>query len=327
MQGFGCYRLTAVFAATLLAAASGAAQQPTIQQAPPIRVTVNQVNVGVVVTDSQGRFIEGLSRQDFHVFDNGVEQPISSLLSIQEPAQVVLLIESGPAALFLGKTYLRSADNLLNSLAPDDRVAIAGYSREPQLLWEFSPDKEATQMALRSLNFTNGFADLNLSSSLAATIDWLALFPGKKTIVLLSSGLDTSPAATWQSIQQKLNISDVRILAVSLSGDLRKPAKVRKLSPESRADRASLKQGFTEADQSLRELSLASGGRVYFPKNEKEFAQTYSEIAQLVRHEYSLAFAPPTLDGLVHSIKVKVKRSWYQVDHRQAYLAPGAATN
>jgi Ca-activated chloride channel family protein len=327
MRGRRCHQLIVVFAATLLGAARGEAQQPTIQEAPPIRVTVNRVNVGVVVTDSQGRFIEDLHREDFHVFDNGAEQPISSLLSVQEPAQVVLLIESGPAALFLGKTYLRSADNLLNSLAPDDRVAIAGYSREPELLWEFSPDKPATQIALRSLNFTNGFADLNLSSSLAATIDWLALFPGKKTIVLLSSGLDTSPAETWQSIQQKLNISDVRILAVSLSGELRKPAKVRRLSPEARADRASLKQGFAEADESLRELSLASGGRAYFPKNEKEFARTYSEIAQLVRHEYSLTFAPPSLDGQVHSIKVKVKHSWCHVDHRQAYMAPGAATN
>jgi Ca-activated chloride channel family protein len=327
MWGSRCTRLSIFLAATLASAARGEAQQPTIQEAPPIRITVNRVNVGVVVTDSQGRFIEGLRTEDFHVFDNGAEQPIASFLSVQEPAQVVLLIESGPAVRFLGKTYLQSAYNLLNSLAPDDRVAIAGYSRNPQLLWEFSPDKLATQVALRSLNFTNGFGELNLSSSLATTIDWLALFPGKKTIVLLSSGLDTSPQANWQSIQQKLNVSDIRILAVSLSGEIRKPAKVKKLSPEARTDRAFLKQGFAQADQSLRELSLATGGRVYFPKNEKDFARSYSEIAQIVRHEYSLTFAPPALDGKVHSIKVKVNRFWYHVDHRQAYLAQGTAAN
>ena len=327
MWGSRCCRLAIVLVAALASAARAVAQQPSIQQAPPIRITVNRVNVGVVVTDSQGRFVEGLRREDFHVYDNGVEQPIASFLPVQEPAQVVLLIESGPAARFLGKTYLQSADNLLNSLAADDRVAIAGYSRGPQLLWEFSPDKLATQEALRSLNFSNGFGELNLSSSLASTIDWLALFPGKKTVVLLSSGLDTSPEANWQSIRQKLNISDIRILAVSLSGEIRKPAKVKKLSPEARTDRVFLKQGFAQADQSLRELSFATGGRAYFPKNDKEFARTYSEIAQLVRHEYSLAFAPPALDGQIHSIKVKVRHFWYHVDHRQAYVAPATTPN
>jgi VWFA-related protein len=167
-----------------------------------------------------------------------------------------------------------------------------------------------------------GFGQLNLSSSLSSTIDWLAPFPGKKTVVVLSSGVDTSPPEKWQAIQQKLKLSDVRILAVSLSGDFRKPIKGRKLSPQEREDRASVKQGFAQADKSLHELSEASGGRVYLPRNEKEFDRAYSEIAQLVRHEYSIAFSPPSSDGKVHTIQVKAKRFWCRVDHRQAYLAP-----
>jgi hypothetical protein len=83
-----------------------------------------------------------------------------------------------------------------------------------------------------------------------------------------------------------------------------------------------VKQVFAQADQSLRALSEATGGRVYFPRNTKEFDRAYSEIAQLVRHEYSLAFVPPSHDDRLHSIEVKVKGSSYRVDHRQAYLAP-----
>jgi hypothetical protein len=113
----------------------------------------------------------------------------------------------------------------------------------------------------------------------------------------------------------------VRILAVSVAGDLRKPIKKRKLSPDEREDRKFVKEAFAEADQSLHQLSEATGGRVYFPKNTKELVRTYSEITQLVRHEYSLEFAPPSLDGRVHVLKVKAKHSWYHVDHRQAYLA------
>jgi len=114
----------------------------------------------------------------------------------------------------------------------------------------------------------------------------------------------------------------VRVLAVSLAGDFRKFPKWRKLSPKEREDRAFVKQGFAQADQTLQELAMATGGRVYLPKNEKEFDRAYSEIAQLVRHEYSMAFSPPAKDGQVHTIQVKVKRLECRVDHRQAYLAP-----
>ncbi len=303
----------------LVTAAPSQAQTP---QSPPIRVAVNRVNVGVTVTDSSGHFISGLRREDFHVFDNGVEQPVTDFLPIEEPAQLVLLIESGPAVLFLAKNHLFAADGLLTSISSADRVAIATYSRSPQLLLNFTPNKAEARAALQSINFGNGFADLNLASSLATTIDWLAPFSGKKTIVLLSTGFDTSPPENLQTIQNKLLTSDVRILAVSLSSDFRQTEKRKKLSAQDRSNRATVKEGFVEADRSLRELSGLTGGRVYFPKNAYEFSRAYAEIAQLVRHEYSLAFAPPAADGQLHSLKVKAKHSWYQVDHRQAYLAP-----
>jgi len=298
---------------------SGARSQ---QPAPPIRVTVSRVNVGVTVTDSTGHFIEGLRREDFQLFDNGVEQPITDFLSIEEPAQLLLLIESGPAVYFLGQSHFRAADTLLTSISPADRVAVAAYSNAPQLILGFTPDKTAARYALQNLNFNQGFADLNLSASVAATLDWMAPLPGKKTIVLLSTGFDTSPPETWQIIQQKLQTSDVRILAVSLSGDFRKPVKGKKRTTPNTAERETVNEGFRKADESLQELSAATGGRVYFPANADEFNRAYAEIAQLIRHEYSLAFAPPAADGQLHSLKVKTKNSSYQVDHRQAYLAP-----
>jgi len=297
--------------------------QAQTQQTPPIRVSVNRVNVGVTATDSTGHFIEGLHREDFQIFDNDKEQPITDFLSIEEPAQLLLLIESGPAVLFLTKNHLLAADTLLTTIAPADRVAIATYSRNPELLIDFTPNKTAARVALESISFASGFADLNLSSSLATAIDWLAPLPGKKTIVLLSTGFDSSPPEDPQAVQRKLLISDIRILAVSLAADFRKPVrKNKRLSPQERSNRAIVKEGFAEADQSLRELSTLTGGRVYFPQNASEFARAYAEIAQLVRHEYSLAFVPPAADGQLHSLKVKTRNTAYQVDHRQAYLAP-----
>src|SRR5580692_2631230 len=75
-----------------------------------IRVNVASVNVGITVTGSHGDFIKGLRREDFRVFDNGVEHPITGFLSIDEPAQVVLMMECGPAAFFLRQSEGQAAD-------------------------------------------------------------------------------------------------------------------------------------------------------------------------------------------------------------------------
>lgn len=316
---------TLFLASTLGHCFAFSAQEKPQEQGPKIQVTVDRVNVGVIVTGSDGNFVDGLRREDFRVFDNGVEQPITDFLSVAEPAQVLLFIESGPAVVFLGKEHVRAAEKLLNGLSPDDRVAIAGYSREPDLLLDFTADKPTARYTLQNLNFMLGFAQLNLSSSLASAIDWLETSGGKKTVVVLSTGVDTTSEGKWQAIEQKLETSDVRVLAVSLSGDFLKPIKHRVLSREEKQDRALVKQGFAAGDRALRELSRLTGGRVYFPKNQKDFDRAYAEIAQLIRHEYSIAFVPPAHDGKIHSITLKVKGFWRRADHRQAYLAPAPA--
>lgn len=303
----------------IFASPTFAQQQPS----EPIRVSVDRVNVGVIVTDARGNFVEGLRREDFHIFDNGIEQPITDFLSAEEPAQLVLLIESGPAVFFFAKHHAHAADLLLRDISPTDRVAIVTYSNEPELVQDFSSKVEA-RIALQQLNFMSGFGQLNLATSLAKALDWLTPMPGKKTIVLLSTGVDTSAPGDWQAISKKFEVSDTRVLAVSLSGDFRKPAKARKLSPQARSDQAFVKEVFAEGDRSLRAISRLTGGRVYFPQNTDQFYRAYAEIAQLIRHEYSLAFVPTSHDGQLHSIKVKAKHFWFHVDHRQAYLAPAS---
>jgi hypothetical protein len=144
----------------LACALPGYGQQADPQaQQPTIRVNVDRVNVGAIVTGNHGQFVEGLRREDFRIFDNGVEQPITGFLPIAEPAQVLFLIESGPAVLFLGKNHLHSADSLLNSLGPGDRLAIASYSKVPELLLDFTSDKPTGRLALQNLNFMAGFGE------------------------------------------------------------------------------------------------------------------------------------------------------------------------
>ena len=342
-----------VLLATLLLAAApfSSAQQPSPQPPPSIRVEVNRVNVAVIVTDAQGKFVEGLRQEDFHVFDDGVEQPLTNFAAMDDPAQVVLLLESGPAVYLLEGSHVRAASSLLDGLAPGDRIAIVSYADRPSPVLDFTADLRTAAAALAGLRFNLGFGQLNLASSLVALYDSLASVPGKKTIVLLSTGVDTSPQPAWDALPARLLTGDVRIFAVSLGGELRapppsgKPGKRRKQdkknpSPDAVSpEKAAAAQGFAEADARLSAITAATGGRVFFPASPREYPAVYAQIAQLVRHEYSLGFAPPPRDGQVHSPEVRLRppsaspatpaatpapasRPAYRIDHRRAYLAP-----
>ena len=322
----------------LLHTPAAQSQEPPLPPSQSIRVSVDRVNVGVIVTDSQGRFVGGLHRADFHVFDNGIEQPLTDFAAIEEPAQLLLLVEAGPAVYLLRGGHLRALYAMLNGLSEGDRVAIARYDQAPQPILDFTADKRTASAALDQMSFNLGFGQLNLASSVAVALDWLAQIPGKKSLILLSTGVDTSPPGVSQTLLARLQVSDVRILAVSLTGDLNSPQPARKKSskkdktvPE-RSESATAE--FAQAEQNLKVLAGATGGRAYFPATTKEFGEVYADIAQLVRHEYSLAIAPPSHDGKVHALEIRVDpapstvpnspASAYHVDHRRAYLAPSS---
>jgi VWFA-related protein len=305
------------------------------RQDQAIRISVDRVNVGVIVTDDRRHFVEGLHGDDFHIFDNGVEQPLTDFATIEAPAQVLLLMEAGPAVYLLQSSHLRAARALLDGLSSGDRVAVVKYAEAPEAIIDFTPDKQAVLGAFDELRFNLGFGALNLFSSLSKVLDWLTNVRGKKTIVLLSTGLDTSSSSEWGLTVEKLKISEVRVFAVSLSGELRdSPTDKKKKTP--RENSASISQQFDEADRYLKLIAESTGGRAYFPANTKEFTAIYAEIAQLVRHEYSLAFAPPVHDAMLHTIEVHIgsfstampntPKPSYRVDHRRAYLAPPLST-
>jgi len=325
-------------------------------QSPSIQVSVNRVNVGVIVTDAQGNFAPDLRRDNFHIFDNGVEQPITDFANVISPAEALLLVEAGPAVYFLASVHVQTSHSFLEGLSSGDRIAVAKYDSAPQLMLDFTSDKTAAYAALANVRYYVGFGNLNLCKSLNTVLDLLAKTQGKKTIVLLSTGFDTSSPADIDAALSRLRLSDVRLLAISLSGAMRAPAqpakgkkkKKDKSTEEDEAQKAAAKaaftqQGFDEADRLLRALTDATGGRVFFPNNAQDYTTIYTQIAQLIRHEYSLAFAPSEHDGKVHTIDVRVtppnvppsanqspttpasasaSAPSYTVAHRRAYVAP-----
>src|SRR5258706_1579180 len=331
LKSFALPAAARVFGTVLCGGSLAGAQQNPQPPKQTIQVSVDRVSVGVIVTDSGGRFVEGLRREDFRIFDNGIEQPLTGFAAVEEPAQVLLLIEAGPAVYLLEGGHLQAAVAMLNGLSEDDQVAVVEYADSPTALLDFTPDKQAALAAFGQLRFNLGFGSLNLTSSVSKVLEWLASVQGKKTIVLLTTGVDTSPSSESARAMQQLKVSDVRLLAVSLACDLQSPQPPSKKKSLA-ANSSKTATQFEQANQLLKRMAESTGGRAYFPANTKEFNSVYAEIAQLVRHEYSLAFAPPVRDGLVHAIEVRVEAaqkqaanasgSPYRVDHRQAYLAP-----
>ena len=94
-----------------------------------------------------------------------------------------------------------------------------------------------------------------------------------------------------------------------------------RLSPDERIEREAVSDAFHDADQLLRFLAQATGGRVYYPKNDRDFDRAFSEIAELLKREYRLTIAPIPPPGTIHELRVKLRAASYRVESRTAYLA------
>jgi len=293
---------------------------------------VELVDVEVTVSDAQGNFVAGLKRENFRMLDDGIEQPITYFASIEAPAQVLVLVETGPAVYLIHREHLAAAYALLEGLAADDRVALGTFDQSARLLVNFTADKNALAQALEELRYNLGMAQLNLFDSLVAALDWLAPVPGKKAIVLLSTGLDTSGAGHWKPLEEKLRASGVVVLPVALGGKLRQPEKKEKPAPPTPEERTGL--SFAQADRALEAIAVATGGRAYFPRDARDFPAFYRQIAELLRHQYSLGFAPPARDARYHRIEVQLRdvygqpfagkdgKPLYRISARPGYQSP-----
>ena len=323
----------ALLGALLLAPARAQKPEPKPEEKiepkaePGYRLTVRAdlVNVEVTVTDARGNFVTGLAHENFRVLDDGAEQPITHFAPAEAPALVLVLVETSPAVYLIHRQHLEAAYALLEGLAADDWVALGTYDQSPRLLINFTQDKSALAQALGSLHYNLGMGQLNLYESLAAALDWLAPLPGKKAIVLLSTGLDTSGAGRWEKLLEKLRASDVVVLPVALGGELRQPGPPGK---KDQHDKNKKKKGesvelakkgqavepakddtelsFAQADRALEGLAQATGGRAWFPREAREFPGIYRQISGILRHQYSLGFAPPARDARFHKIEIQL---------------------
>ena len=298
-----------------------------------ISVQVNLVSVPVTVTGRGGQFVGGLRRENFRLRVDGAEQPIEYFAPEQEPARVLVLVETGPAVYLLRREHIATAAALLDGLAPDDRVAVASYSDLPRLLLDFTADKRTAVAALGELVYGIGTARLNFYDSLASAAAWAEAGRGKYAIVALTTGLDSSGSGpgSWERLAQRLRRSNALVLPVALGGELRGVK-----MPRDKGAAVAEETSFARSDGVLRAIAAETGGQVFFPRSRRDFEEAYRRIASLLRHQYSLGFTAPANDlaGREHTIQVQVvddrgrvfdgkqNKTAYAVNYRRGFSAP-----
>lgn len=330
-----------IVAAGLPAICLAQTPKPLIE-AHSLGVRTDLVRLDVSVLDKHGNFVAGLTQGDFHVWDNGAERPIAFFAPVSAPARVLVMIETSPAVYLIHDEHLAAAYALLQGLDPADQVALVTYSDVPRRVLPFTTNKSAFLGALNSLQYMIGMGQLNFYDSLSTVVDTFPPAEGKSAVVLLATGIDSSPASHWAPLVRKLRGTDVVIFPVALGGVLRGDAAKRKRKRhgnKAESDDAqnsdSLGQltGFARADRALKLVARITGGRAYFPQSDNDFAPIYSEIAAALRHQYVLGIAP-SRDGRFHALNVQVvpggaadpksrrKKLGYRILARQGYIAP-----
>jgi VWFA-related protein len=270
---------------------------------PSFKSDVSLVNVDVAVLDNKGHFIPNIPRGNFRILEDNVPQQIQSFSMGEAPMTVCLLIEfSARFQQFYTETWyqtLSAAYGFLQSLKPDDYVAVIAYDMRPEILSDFTTDKRKTYEAMQRLRIP-GFSESNLFDALADTEDRMSKIEGRKAIVLIASGIDTFSRLTFDKARRKIQDAGVPIYAIGLMQALRiimEPY----MGPIQEMD-------FLQADNQMKTFAKESGGMAFFPRFYGEFPSIFQSISQALRNQYSIGYEPTNKarDGKFRKIKVEL---------------------
>jgi VWFA-related protein len=272
---------------------------------PTFKSDVTTINVDVAVLDNKGRFIPGIPRGNFRILEDNVPQQITNFGVGEAPMTVCLVIEfSNLFQQYWSETWyqtLTASYGFLETLKPEDYVAVVAYDLRPEILSDFSTDKRAAYEAMQRLRIA-AYSESNLYDALVDTADRMSEIEGRKAIVLISSGLDTFSKLTFDKTRKALQTAGVPIYAIGLMQALREWYDARGyLDSISRLD-------FLQADNQMRTFARETGGQSYFPRFYGEFPGIFRAIHEALRSQYSLAYAPSNQarDGKFRKIKVEL---------------------
>jgi Ca-activated chloride channel family protein len=248
------------------------------------------VNLTVTVTDTYGRYVSGLNKNAFAIFDEKQPQEITFFSDDDAPVSVGVIFDvSGSMS---GDKIRRARDALsrfIQTSHNSDEYFLIGFNQRAQLLLDKTRDGQAV---LDKLTFvqTRGQTALYDACYLGVEKVQRGVHP-KRALLLISDGQDNNSRYTFTELRKLLKESDVTLYGIGiLSGS-----------------DAGSSMGM-EGQGTLDELANVSGGKAFFPRSAAEMDDIFEQIALELRHQYSIGYRPPNFvsDGKWHRIKVKV---------------------
>ena len=254
---------------------------------------VNRVLLWVTVTDKQDRLVADLKQEDFKVFEDGAPQLIRDFTLEDRPITMAIILDSSGSMRDQLKDVHEAAASFVETLRPVDRAMVIDFDDKVFLLQDLTSDQAQLK---ESVNSTEALGSTALYDALHAAFRRFQGIDGRKAIVLLSDGDDSSSQFGYDRVVEEAKAGSILIYAIGL-GDVRKSV--------------------------LREFSETTGGRAYFVSKASELKETYQRIADELRRQYYLVYSTTNKvwDGRFIKLEVKGGHPDWTVRARKGYFA------
>ena len=308
------------------------AMHPAQQENSPLKLSTDLVSFNVTAFDRNGSAVLGLKKEDFKVFENGVEQPLSFFSTDESPVSWGLVLDrSGSMERMIQDVY-RAALHVMDEGTEDDEMFVVTFNRRVEMAADFTTDRRTLQNAIAGLRADGNTA---LYDAVAVGLDRMRQARHqKKVLVVVTDGDDNSSRMGFKALVERAKEAGVLVYAVGMFGSMdaaRDPG-----GPDARpAFGRRFGSGgwqhvrFAEfSRQELEKLAEVSGAVAHFPRSVAECGEAMWAIASDVSRQYSVGYYPsnPARDGKWRKIQVKVRapdgKTQYAAHTRAGYYAP-----
>lgn len=272
------------------------------QDQPLFRSAVRTVPVYATVVDQSGRLVPDLTRDDFEILDNGKPAELTLFSNESQPFTAVVMMDTSASMTANLKLLNRAAEQFILRLLPVDKAQVGAFNDKIQMSGTFTNDRDELVAALDDLQFGN---PTRLNDAVAASLDALQGVEGRRVILLFTDGADTSSRTRFRTVLERARDEEVMVYGIGLESEFFNGVRLERTRPTG----------------DLRKIADETGGGYFELKENDALAPTFTRVAQELRSQYLLGFAPSQLDGKVHKLEVRVKGSGMTARARRSYLA------
>jgi Ca-activated chloride channel homolog len=304
------------------------AQEPTQQSNQTISSVVNLVDVLFTVLNRRNKLVPELEKGDFKIWDDKSLQEIRYFSKQTDlPLRIGMLLDTSNSIRDRIKFEQDASINFLFSVLRrnKDEAFVMTFDDEPQILMGFTGDAGALRDQITKTRAGGGTAIYDaIYEACVKELSHPPRPPGdqpdvvRRVMILISDGEDNLSLHTRADAIEMAQRTSVVIYTISTSTQW---VSLSQTDPEKMGDR---KYHLTDGDKILQELAEETGGRSFFPYHVDDLDQSFQDIGDELRNQYSIAYNPTnsSLDGRYHKIRIEVpEHKGYQVRARRGYFA------